>query len=503
MYDGGKSSTGTSINDIFYDVKCLTNSVYVCVGVSGDSSNSAQSIFTKLGADGKILQKKLFTTKNTVNAFYNMQTMHSIFVAKNGDFILGGDRFAGPLAMRLDSLGNIKWATWYYDSTKGVSGSFLQGGGTINSLRETSRGTIICAVGDEYPNNNGLTLSNYAALIEFDSTGRNPYLPDEPCFVAGEFYKEAGYKISGFFVDETKGNNLVLSGNQSVYYTDSLGNPKWRKNYTFSLNGVGTVTNNVARAKVLRDNSLMVAGQAYEGNCWTREKRLIYDAWWSPVDFGSGSNTAWDTAGIQGANDKIVNFTQLNNGNLVFIGTKGDYTNNFRTWFIVTDSTGKKIYMDKEMFLCDSVRYSTQAPMAITEAPDGGFTITGYVLNRTTGGKDAFVTHFIPKTVSAVVSRSNSLSKSVNGFSVHVAGAKLIVSSAISAMARSEVALFDVSGKRVFNTTSPRPLATPLPQARGKTNFTIIQFDISKLAHGTYFVRMKAGAAVETTKFAY
>jgi hypothetical protein len=61
----------------------------------------------------------------------------------------------------------------------------------------------------------------------------------------------------------------------------------------------------------------------------------------------------------------------------------------------------------------------------------------------------------------------------------------------------------DVSGKRLINSTSPRPLAAPLPKERGKTNFTTIQFDISKLAHGTYFVRMKAGAAVETTKFAY
>jgi hypothetical protein len=78
-------------------------------------------------------------------------------------------------------------------------------------------------------------------------------------------------------------------------------------------------------------------------------------------------------------NDKIVNFTQLNNGNLVFIGTKGDYTNNYRTWLLVTDSIGKKIFMDKEEFLCDSADNNPQVPMAITASPDGGFTIAGYV----------------------------------------------------------------------------------------------------------------------------
>ena len=74
------------------------------------------------------------------------------------------------------------------------------------------------------------------------------------------------------------------------------------------------------------------------------------------------------------------------------------------------------------MFLCDSVGYSTQAPMAITEAPDGGFTIAGYAVKRNSQDKDAFVTHFMLKAISAVLWRKNSISKSIKGFHVHASG---------------------------------------------------------------------------------
>ena len=86
------------------------------------------------------------------------------------------------------------------------------------------------------------------------------------------------------------------------------------------LTGVGSETNNISRAKVLRDNNLIVTCQAYEGNRWTTYKHLYYDAWWSSADYGSGSNRNWDTAGKQGADDYIRDFTQLDNGNLVFAG---------------------------------------------------------------------------------------------------------------------------------------------------------------------------------------
>lgn len=44
------------------------------------------------------------------------QSAHSLTLAKNGDFIIGGERYLSPWVMRLDSAGNIKWAAWYYDS---------------------------------------------------------------------------------------------------------------------------------------------------------------------------------------------------------------------------------------------------------------------------------------------------------------------------------------------------------------------------------------------------
>jgi hypothetical protein len=391
--------------------------------------------------------------------------------------------------MRLDSLGDIKWTTWFYDSTKGVLGNILHGDDIINSLRETSRGTIICAVGDDYPNNGGQPLTNYAAILEFDSLGNMHHYR--------EFNNVTGYNIGGFYVDETQGKNFVLSGNQGVLYTDTVDYVLWQKNYTFMLTGVGSETNKISRAKVLRDNNLIVAGQAYEGNCWTTYKHLYYDAWWSSADYGSGSNRDWDTAGKQGADDDIDDFTQLNNGNLVFVGEKGGANGNSPLWVFVTDSTGKRLLWEKQ-FLNKSTKNVIMSPTSVAASPDGGFTVVGWG-NFGTNGQDAFAQHFVYKPVSAVISHSNSQFKSTNGFDLHLAGAKLLVSNTMSKIPAT-VSLFDISGRCVANVTSPRPLAAPLPQERGEDKFSTIQFDISKLARGTYVVRVKAGMVQQAQK---
>jgi hypothetical protein len=65
----------------------------------------------------------------------------SILFAGNPDLYFDNSSETWP---RTDSLGNLKWAQWYYDSTNNRS-LYLQGPGTINSIRETSRGNIICA----------------------------------------------------------------------------------------------------------------------------------------------------------------------------------------------------------------------------------------------------------------------------------------------------------------------------------------------------------------------
>ena len=470
MYDGGTNKNGLAINDKFNDIKCLTNGV--CVGQSGDTSSTvAQIICLKLDGSGKLLMKKLYSHQEN-------QYGYSLAIKKNGDFIIGGNRVGGPLLMQTDSLGNIKWSTWFYDSV--AYKLRLQNSATINSLRETSRGTIICAAGDPYPNNNGQVLNNYAAILEFDSLGHSPYIPGEDSYVS-EFKDDVGYNIGGFYIDETKGKNFVLSGNQSVYYTDSLGNPQWKKNYTFMLTGVGSETNNISRAKVLRDNNLIVAGQAYEGNCWTTYKHLYYDAWWSSADYGSGSNRNWDTAGKQGADDYIRDFTQLDNGNLVFAGIKGGANGNSPLWVFVTDSTGKRLLWEKQ-FLNASTKNVTMYPMSVAASPDGGFTVVGYG-NFGTDANDAFAQHFVYKPISAVISHSNSLLKASSSFNARLVGSRLIVSNIMKNIPAT-VSLFDVSGKLIATQTG-----------REK-----ISFDITKMAKGIYVVGVKAGTVQQAQK---
>jgi len=125
VYDGGKYKDGvTTIQDAFYDVKCLTNGVSVCVGASGDTSAAHLLILTKLDANGKVAQKKLYSTSKLLRTQYNNQLAHSLCIAKNGDFIIGGERYGNPWIMRTDTLGNIKWSKWFYDSYS-IGFSFL------------------------------------------------------------------------------------------------------------------------------------------------------------------------------------------------------------------------------------------------------------------------------------------------------------------------------------------------------------------------------------------
>jgi hypothetical protein len=250
VYDGGKLLNDNPIPDKFFDVTVFPDGTSYCVGVTSDSSNWRWILLAKFNPIGEMLWKKRFIRSGSG---------HSIVVAKNGDFIIGGERGLAPLVVRLDTLGNIKWSTWYYDSVKNQN--LLLQNVTINCLRETSRGTIVCAAGDEYPDNNGQPLNNYAAFLELDSAGVLKRYPRE-------WNNVAGYPIAGFNIEETEGGKYLFSGNQSVFYLDSVGRPDWQTTYSYMLDGVGSEVANICRAKVLRGNNPMIAGQVYEGNCF-------------------------------------------------------------------------------------------------------------------------------------------------------------------------------------------------------------------------------------------
>jgi hypothetical protein len=384
VYDGGKQTNGNSINDVFHDVKALPDGGCIGVGETRDSTGMRNVLLMRLDASGSMLWKKLYWFQQGGGGF-------SIIIAKNGDFIIGGYRYGDPLVMRTDTVGNIRWSTWYYDSVNDQSR--LLRGAYVNCVRETSRGTIICAAGDAYPDNGGQPLNSYAAFLELDSMGH--------LINWGENSNPPGYNIGGFDIEETATGNYLLSGNQTVYYLDTSGGVIWQNRYTFWLNGVGTEVNNVNRAKMLRSGTYIVAGQAYEGNCWVNYNRLYYDAWWSPFYISSGANTTWDTAGTQGGDDAVYDFTQLKSGNLVFVGKRGTTTIG-GVWAFVTDSTGANLLWEKQF----PIPYRTAdgrapRPLSVCATPDSGFTVVGeYNCVDSIGGMNAFAAHFILRTAS-------------------------------------------------------------------------------------------------------
>jgi hypothetical protein len=285
--------------------------------------------------------------------------------------------------MRLDSAGKIKWATWYYDSTKGVLGSLLFGKGIINCVKETSRGTIICAAGDEYPNNNGLALNNYAAFLEFSAIGKKLY--------AGESYNS----------------------------TDP--------------------------------------------------------AWHSPLSYSSGTITRWDTAGVQGGSDEILDFTQLKNGNLLLVGRKGYTGIKSGLWAFVKDSMGRKLLWEAQFQI--PFRTDNGAglfPLSVCATSDGGFTVVGRDLcNDANGANNAFAAHFKPAAPVGVV-RKTSPAKILAGLSARIIGQKLVVSGTGTA------SLYDITGRKIAERSGNKE----------------IEFDISGMSRGMYIVKVKSNAGL-------
>jgi hypothetical protein len=470
VYDGGRSVTGLklAIYDVFYDVKCLPNGVCVCVGESGDTtSNLGQTILMKLDASGKMLLKRLYPADN------NEQYAHSLVIAKNGDFIIGGVRNIGPYVMRTDSAGNLKWATWYYDSVGDKS--LLQGKGTINCIRETSSGRIICAAGDPYPFNNNQPYSNYAAYLEFDSMGTMKR--------HREWSNVAGYRIGGFDIEETKGGEYLFSGNQAVFYLDTSSVPEWQANYTFQLTGVGSEVNNINRAKVLRDNTPVVMGQAYEGNCWTNYQKLYYDAWWSPIQYQSGLNVTWDTAGYQGGDDAVYDFTQLNDGNLVFVGIKAYLQGIHTIWVFVTDSTGKKMLWEDQV----GISTSGATPLSVCPTPDDGFTVVGASNNN---GGDAFAVHFVPKPASAIIFRHAVLPSNSNVENIAISERKVIFSFTGDGNSAARLTIVNATGVTVAL------LARTSIQCGKNT----LVWDCSRVPQGFYLYQLKVDGKTTTGK---
>lgn len=433
VYDGGRATANKAIIDDFRDVKSLPDGSTVYVGTTADSNSFYGIHLLKLDKNGKVLfNKKLNgTSKSSFDG-------NALCIAKNGDFIIGGMRYADPWLGRTDSQGNVKWSTWFYDSIK--KQSFVSGS-HINCVKETRHGTIICAVGEQYPPS-GSTMENYVGYIEFDTTGKVVYF--------GENNNPTGNKVGGFYIEQVGPRTFMFSGNQAMSCMDSAHYEVCNRSYTFSLSGVGTVTNNIMRMKMLRDGSLMALGQAYEEDCWDNWKRYYWDVWYSPISYPGGTNSRWLTAGVRGADDIAYDFTQLVNGNLVFVG-KGGSTTSGGVWAFVTDSTGNEILWDKNFPIPYKTAYPrAPVPLSVCATPDSGFTVAGeYATHDSIGGMNAFAAHFVPSPVSAVSKKSPDISKTPT-VRVNISWSRVIFALPEQfAKEKMTLQVFDERGKRV------------------------------------------------------
>lgn len=387
VYDGGKTSSGKVINDDFRDIKILPNGDAICVGDTRDTAFIQSTLLIKLSPSGKLVQKNLHRYKQGEGA-------GSILVARNGDYVLGGYRSTSPYLLRFDAELNLKSSNWYYDSVS--NRLILSKPATINSLVETKEGRILAAAGDVFPDNNRNTLNNYAALLQYDSLGALKS--------AQEWLNTTGYELAGWALTPSEAGGYMLGGNKSVFLLDTLGQLRQKVDYSFSLPGVGSEVNNVLRVHRLRNGMVMVAGQSYEEDCWTKYQRLSYDAWWSPLGL-SGNDDFRYTAGVSGADDVFYDFTQLADGKIVFVGIRQSFDQIGGVWAVVTDSMGKDILWQKQFRIpYRNEDGSALKPWAVAASPDSGFTVVGlYGLPDSTEGPNAFAAHFVPKPLPSSI----------------------------------------------------------------------------------------------------
>lgn len=386
VYDGGRSSDGKAIWDGFSEIKVLPNGVALCVGATSDSVTPyGYSLLVKLSSTGKMLQTGRYGQFGGVRG-------SSLLLDDNGDILVGGARFEAPLLLRYDSSLTLKTTSFYYDTVR--NRALLGKGGTLNSLYKTPHGRIISLVGDDFPDNLGQDLQNYAAFLEFDAVGTVKRVK--------EWLSPTGYSLSGWSLASDGFGGLLLGGNEAVLSVDTQSVLHDEREYTFSLTGVGTVNNRVLRN--LRDGRRLAIGQAYEEDCWTRWKRLSYDGWWTPLS-GTGRAEARYTAGVSGYDDILYDAAQLVDGRIVLIGKKETLDNVGGIWALVTDSTSKNILWEGRIpipYRGDKGASATGYSVAAT--PDSGFTVVGTLyLADSLGARNSFAAHIIPKVVPTAV----------------------------------------------------------------------------------------------------
>jgi len=235
----------------------------------------------------------------------------------------------------------------------------------------------------------------------------------------------------------------------------------------------------------------VIAGQVYESDCWVNYKRYYYDAWWTPVRYSDGSIVSWDTAGMESGNDIIYDFTQLNNGNLVFVGKKKSFSSDIGgIWTFVTDSAGEHIFWEQQT----KIIYKTDdgralLPLSVCATPDSGFTVVGQdVCVDTTGGINAFAVHFRPAE-PVVISKKPASSTLMKDLRTNITSPKVIFRA--FGIGNSKLTIYYIAGKKIASLRSST-LST------GNTSFVL---DRSRISNGVYSYSLSSNSGLITGRF--
>jgi hypothetical protein len=159
---------------------------------------------------------------------------------------------------------------------------------------------------------------------------------------------------------------------------------------------------------------------------------------------------------VQGADDRIYDFTQLINGNLVFVGKKGTASDT-GLWAFVTDSTGKSILWEKQYNLpgVDAEKYSFNniLPMSVCATPDTGFIVVGD-LNTYGNNHNACAFKFVPRPPLAGIKASRPQREMQSPIRYKATGKKVVFTLSPQIGQIKSFLIVDAAGRTVANLTS-------------------------------------------------
>jgi hypothetical protein len=427
---------------------------YVAAGLTESfGSGEWDMLLVKMNASGIVLWSKSYGGPDLDAAFSVIQTI-------DGGYLLTGFTESFGIANRdlwivkTDSLGDSLWSHTYGDSGMdwGSSASQSADGGFM-------------IVGTRAP----MFSPSDIWMIKTNSGGDTLWTKT----FGSQQYADFCHRII-----ETSDGNYLLSGNiagmMSLIKTDPNGNEIWQRSFVSAtqFTTAESVIETQDGGYVAAGRNLAALGQ--------------YSAIWI-IKTTAGGDSDWVKCytGDQ-EYQSAFDVTQLSNGNLLIVGSRGNSLNDLDGLVMETDSSGDSLWLDTF-----GGHYAEEYFHAVLTANDGNYWVAGATGTYGLGSRDGWLLCLEGYTSATQPSPLPSPSSfTLHPPSPNPFNATTAISYQLQAPSHVSLKVFDTAGR----------LMATLIEGQRPAGMHEVTFDGSGLASGLYLARLTAGGFTATQK---